>query len=77
MSILGIALASDSVPATLPKGFLEQLSTLEAIKNEEFDTFIQFIIDENKENKMGEKIHATQPINNENNTNQEDFFDVN
>ena len=51
MSFISIALASDSPPATLPKGFLEQLPTLEKIEGKEFEVFMQYVAEQNKAKK--------------------------
>ena len=38
-----MVLASDAPPATLPKGFLEQLPLLERFQDQEFENFLQFV----------------------------------
>lgn len=70
MSMIGIVLASDSAPATLPKGFLEQLPTLEAFKNDEFEAFISFV---------GKELNSEQANKNNNHSNNDnqEIFDVN
>jgi hypothetical protein len=70
ISFISLALASDSPPITIPKGFLEQLSTLETFKNEEFDAFIQFVVKQNENKQQTNK-------NNDTNNLQEGIFDGN
>jgi len=39
---MSIAIAGDAPPATLPKGFLEQLPLLERLSDREFDALARF-----------------------------------
>jgi len=47
-------------PATLPKGFLEQLPTLESFKDDEFEMFLQFAKSEQTENRESAQDHMDQ-----------------
>jgi len=43
LGLISFVLASDAPPATLPKGFLEQLPLLEGFDDQEFEQFIIFV----------------------------------
>jgi hypothetical protein len=64
-----LVLASDAPPATLPKGFLEQLPILESFKDDEFEIFLQFAKNDQAENK--DQDHAEQGSQTEEDLNNE------
>lgn len=43
IAFLGLALAGDTPPLTLPKGFLEDLPVIETFEDQEFTVFLAFV----------------------------------
>ena len=60
LGTISLVLASDAPPATLPKGFLEQLPILESFKDNEFEIFLQFAKSEQAENSKPVQDHRDQ-----------------
>ena len=46
--LMSIAIASDTPPPTLPRGFLEQLTLLEQLSDREFDALARFAASRNR-----------------------------
>jgi hypothetical protein len=62
LGVISLALASDVPPATLPKGFLEQLPLLEHLPDAEFENFLQFVQLQEETENLSKTVYTVDQI---------------
>lgn len=73
---ISVVLASDVPPATLPKGFLEQLPLLESFNAQEFESFLHFTQQQIKQPQKLSKPKPTDSDNSTENTTKKEIYNV-